>query len=50
MSAHQSLTYDAFVELASAGHSDHDLCVVLADGATTARTGFAGQRARCSTP
>ncbi|WND37776.1 hypothetical protein RI578_27375 [Streptomyces sp. BB1-1-1] len=62
--ARQPLTYDAFVELASADpavvglvlkgsrahegmtteHSDHDLYVVLADGATTALTGFAGHR------
>ncbi|WP_284058545.1 hypothetical protein [Streptomyces sp. AS02] len=64
MTAQQSLTYDAFVELATADpavvglvlkgsrahdgmateHSDHDLYVVLADGATTDLRRFAGHR------
>ncbi|ELS58369.1 hypothetical protein [Streptomyces viridochromogenes] len=64
MPAHQSLSYDAFVELATADpavvglvlkgsrahdgmateHSDHDLYVVLADGAATDLRRFAGHR------
>ena len=64
MTAQQPLTYDAFIELATADpavvglvlkgsrahdgmttdHSDHDLYVVLADGATTTLTRFAGHR------
>ncbi|WP_369274971.1 hypothetical protein AB5J55_37970 [Streptomyces sp. R11] len=64
MTAQQSLTYDAFVELATADpavvglvlkgsrahdgmateHSDHDLYVVLADGAATDPCRFTGHR------
>ncbi|MGW6737041.1 hypothetical protein [Streptomyces sp. NPDC055013] len=64
MTAQQSLTYDAFVELATADpavvglvlkgsrahdgmateHSDHDLYVVLADGAATDLRRFTGHR------
>lgn len=64
MTAQQPLTYDAFVELATADpqvvglvlkgsrahdgmatpYSDHDLYVVLADGATTDLARFAGHR------
>jgi hypothetical protein len=64
MTAQQSLTYDAFVALATADpavvglvlkgsrahdgmateHSDHDLYVVLADGATTNLRRFTGHR------
>ncbi|MFD8078577.1 hypothetical protein ACFV3E_38690 [Streptomyces sp. NPDC059718] len=64
MASQQPLTYEAFVELATADpavvglvlkgsrahegmtteHSDHDLYVVVADGATTALTRFAGHR------
>ncbi|KOV70031.1 hypothetical protein ADL01_22010 [Streptomyces sp. NRRL WC-3618] len=64
MTAQQNLTYDAFVELATADssivglvlkgshahdgmttkHSDHDLYVVVADGAATDLARFAGHR------
>ncbi|MFB8025471.1 MULTISPECIES: hypothetical protein [unclassified Streptomyces] len=64
MTAHEPLTYDAFVALATAdpavvglvlkgsrahegmttAHSDHDLYVVIADGAATDLTRFAGHR------
>ncbi|MFJ4685139.1 hypothetical protein [Streptomyces sp. NPDC088789] len=64
MTAQKPMTYDAFVELATADpavvglvlkgsqahegmtteHSDHDLYVVLADGATTDLTRFTGHR------
>jgi hypothetical protein len=64
MTAHEPLTYDAFVELAAADsavvglvlkgsrahegmtteYSDHDLYVVLADGAKTDLTRFTGHR------
>ncbi|MBA2813861.1 hypothetical protein E0500_042785 [Streptomyces sp. KM273126] len=64
MTAQKPITYDAFVELATADsavvglvlkgsrahegmtteHSDHDLYVVLNDGATTALTRFSGHR------
>lgn len=64
MTAQEALTYDAFVEIATADpavvglvlkgsrahegmtteHSDHDLYVVLADGAKSDLTRFAGHR------